>query len=55
MEEKEAEHRRQMQEQEQKFKEKEREMTSQKANKMKIDSLTREIKPWIDEANEIAK
>lgn len=30
-------------------------MASQKTNKLKIDQLTREIKPQIDEANEIAK
>ena len=34
---------------------KERELASQKTNKIKIDQLTREIKPMIDEANEIAK
>ena len=30
-------------------------MESQKTSKMKIEQLTREIKPMIDEANEIAK
>lgn len=34
---------------------KERELESQKTNKIKIDQLTREIKPLIDEANEISK
>jgi len=55
MEEKENEHQRQIEEQKKNFLAKEREIQSQKTNKMKIDQLTREIKPLIDEANEIAK
>lgn len=55
MQEKEQEHQRQIEEQKQSFLQKEREMESQKTSKMKIEQLTREIKPMIDEANEIAK
>ena len=55
MEEKEAEHQRQIEEQKKNFMKKERELESQKTNKIKIDQLTREIKPLIDEANEISK
>ena len=55
MQEKEHEHQRQIEEQKQSFLQKEREMESQKTSKMKIETLTREIKPMIDEANEIAK
>ena len=33
---------------------KQKELDSQKSDKIKIDALTREIRPMIDEANEIA-
>ena len=55
MEEKEAEHQRQIETQKRNFEAKEEEIKSQKANKEKIDQLTKEIKPLLDEANEIAK
>lgn len=55
MKDKEEEHQRQIEEQKLQFMQKEREMETQKASKMKIETLTREIKPMIDEANEIAK
>ena len=55
MQEKENEHQRQIEEQKKQFMQKEREVASQKANKLKIDQLTREIKPKLDEANEMAK
>lgn len=55
MEEKEAEHQRQIETQKRNFEAKEEEIKSQKANKEKIDHLTKEIKPLLDEANEIAK
>ena len=35
--------------------ENQRDQESQKANKIKFSSMTREIKPLIDEANELAK
>ena len=55
MEEKEQEHQRQIEQQKKNFEAKEEEIKSQKANKEKIDQLTKEIKPLLDEANEIAK
>ena len=55
MQEKDNEHQRQIEEQKRNFLMKEREVASQKANKMKVDQLTREIKPLIDEGNEIAR
>ena len=42
-------------EQKKQFLANQREVESQKANKIKVDSMTREIKPLIDEANELAK
>lgn len=55
MQEKDAEHQRQIEEQKKQFLANQREVESQKANKIKVDSMTREIKPLIDEANELAK
>lgn len=55
IEEKDAEHQRQIEEQKKQFMENQRDLESQKANKIKFSSMTREIKPLIDEANELAK
>ena len=55
MEDKELEHQRQIEEQKQSFLQKERELQSQKTSKLAVHQMTREIKPLIDEANEIAK
>ena len=51
MEEKESEHQRQIEEQKVAFYQKEREIEQKKVNKQRIDALTRDIKPKIDEAN----
>ena len=51
MEEKESEHKRQIEEQKVAFYQKEREIEQKKVNKQRIDALTRDIKPKIDEAN----
>ena len=51
MEEKEREHQRQIEEQKVAFYQKEREIEQKKVNKQRIDALTRDIKPKIDEAN----
>ena len=54
MEEKESEHQRQIEEQKVAFYQKERELETKKVNKQRIDALTRDIKPKIDEANQVA-
>ncbi len=55
MKEKNDEHQRQIEEQKANFLAKQQESQSQKTQKMKIDELTKEIRPKIDEANETAK
>ena len=53
--EKEKEHQRQITEQQNRFLNKEKELQNQKNNQSMIDKMTKDIKPQIDEANEISK
>ena len=53
--EKEEEHRKQFEEQRRNFLEKENELESQRKVNEQVETFTKQIKPDIDEANEIAK